>query len=135
MFSPTVENVLLIQKKRGEREEQLRTKMLTLVKERIQNYANFGQTNCIYTIPNFLIGYSPYNMEKMSKYIYKKLKEEGFMVNKLSEQYIYISWNIKDLSENISKKKSSVKFKEELSMNDMSLNAFANNSKTNKKFF
>ena len=30
MFSPTVENVLSIQKKRGEREEQLRAKMSEL---------------------------------------------------------------------------------------------------------
>ena len=134
MFSSTVENVISIQKKRGEREEQLKAKMLTLVKERIQNYANFGQTNCIYTIPNFLIGYSPYNINKMSKHIYKKLKEEGFIVKQLSEQFIYISWNIKDLSECISNKKSSVKFSEDLSLNDLSLNAFVNNSKTNKKF-
>lgn len=98
MLSPDVENVLSIQKKRSEREEQLKHKMLHSVKEKINNYANFGQTNCIYTIPNFLIGEIPYNIDKMSKYISKKLKQEGFYIIRISSQYIYISWDIKDIA-------------------------------------
>ena len=38
MLSPDVENVLSIQKKRSEREERLKNKILTSVKEKIQNY-------------------------------------------------------------------------------------------------
>ena len=98
MLSTTVENILSIQKKKSEREHQLKVKMLNAVKDRVINYANFGQTNCIYTIPSFLFGNVPYKLEDMNKYIVKKLKKEGFHVIKISTQYIYISWNINDIA-------------------------------------
>ena len=128
MLSPDVENVLSIQKKRSQREEHLKQKILNSVKEKINNYANFGQTNCIYTIPNFLIGEIPYNIEKISKYITRKLKSEGFYVLVISTQYIYISWNIKDIAKNQSSKKSDF---DSNSISDLNnYNAFVNNKKT-----
>ena len=124
MISPDVENVLSIQKKRSEREEHLKQKILHTVKYKIQNYANFGQTNCIFTIPNFLIGEIPYNIDKISKYLLKKLKNEGFHVIKLSIQFIYISWNIKDIAKNQESKSKS-------NNDDLNnYNAFVNNNKT-----
>ena len=99
MLSNTVENVLSIQKKKSEREHKLKKQMLNTVKERIINYAKFGQTNCFYTIPSFLFGNIPYNLEDMSKYIVKNLKKEGFHVIKINTQYIYISWNINHIAQ------------------------------------
>ena len=75
MLSPDVENILEIQKKRSLREEKLKEKILRSVKEKIQNYANFSQTNCIFTIPNFIIGEIPFKLESMNKFIVKKLKK------------------------------------------------------------
>jgi len=134
MLSPTVENVLSIQKKRGERMDKLKEKILQMVKERIQNYANFSQTNCIYEIPTFLFGYSPYNLQDMNKYISKKLKNEGFYIQKINEQFIYISWNINDLGktpEQNNSSKSSKSKNSNVSNTDTSLNAFVNSSKSN----
>lgn len=123
MLSPEVENVLSIQKKRSEREEQLKQKILQSVKEKINNYANFSKTKCIYTVPNFIIGEIPYNIDKMSRYICKKLKNEGFYIIKISSQFIFISWDIKDISKNIG---SGYK-----SNNDLNnYNAFVNSKKT-----
>ena len=123
MLSPEVENVLSIQKKRSEREEQLKQKILQSVKEKINNYANFSKTKCIYTVPNFIIGEIPYNIDKMSRYICKKLKNEGFYIIKISSQFIFISWDIKDILKNIG---SGYK-----SNNDLNnYNAFVNSKKT-----
>lgn len=130
MLSPTVENVLSIQRKRGERMDKLKEKMLQMVKERIQNYANFSQTNCIYEIPSFLFGYSPYNLHDMNKYLIKKLKNEGFYIQKISDQYIYISWNINDLGKSSNNYKVNKSGKDNIRTGDTSLAAFANNSKT-----
>jgi len=127
MLSPDVENVLSIQKKRSVREEQLKNKILNSVKDKINNYANFGQTNFIYTIPNFLIGEMPYKLESMNKYIVKKLKSEGFYVVNISIQYIYISWNIKDISKVAEQKKNKI---EEKYNNNNNFAAFTNNKKT-----
>ena len=126
MLSPDVQNIISIQKKRSLREEQLKTKMLSSVKEKIHNYANFGQTNCIYTIPNFLIGEIPYKLESMSKYLIKKLKAEGLYVIKISPEYIYISWNIKDIAKAAEMKKNDNKQKLNSSEN---FSAFVNNTK------
>jgi hypothetical protein len=126
MLSPDVENILSIQKKRSQRGEQLKQKMLQSVKEKINNYANFGQTNCIYTVPNFLIGEIPYDLDKMTKYICKKLKEEGLFIIKMSSEYIYISWDIKDIAKNQSSSKSSKSGSNDLN----NYNAFVNNKKT-----
>jgi len=127
MLSPDVENVLSIQKKRSVREEQLKNKILNSVKDKINNYANFGQTNFIYTIPNFLIGEMPYKLESMNKYIVKKLKSEGFYVINISIQYIYISWNIKDISKVAEQKKNKL---EEKYNNNINFSAFTNSKKT-----
>lgn len=111
MLSPDVENILQIQKNRSFREEQLKEKMLKSVKEKIQNYANFSQTNFIYTIPNFMFGEIPYSLESMNKYIVKKLKQEGFYVINMSSQYLYISWDIKDINTAMEEKNKKIKEK------------------------
>ena len=67
MLSTDVENILELQKRRSNREEQLKIKMLNSVKDKINNYANFGQTACIYKIPNFLIGEIPFEIELINK--------------------------------------------------------------------
>lgn len=133
MLSPDVESILKIQQNRSFREEKLKEKMLKTVKEKIQNYANFSQTNCIYTIPNFLFGEIPYCLKSMNKYLVKKLKHEGFYIINLSIQYLYISWDIKDINIAIEEKNKKVKNKlrknTENSNNTSNFSAFANNDK------
>lgn len=133
MLSPDVENILQVQKNRSLRDEQLKEKMLKLVKEKIQNYANFSQTKCIYTIPNFLFGEIPYSLELMNKYIVKKLKQEGFYVIYISAQYIYISWDIKDINIAIEEKNKKIKEKLQKNLDNKNdtnnFSAFVNNQK------
>lgn len=105
MLSPDVENVLTIQKNRSMREEQLKQKMLNSVKEKINNYAKFGQTNCIYKIPNFLIGEIPFKLESMHKYLIKKLKSDGFYIIDINIQHFYVSWDIKDINKALEDRK------------------------------
>jgi len=132
MLSPDIENILQIQKNRSMREEQLKEKMLKSVKEKIQNYANFSQTKCIYTIPNFVFGEIPYTLKSMNKYITKKLKHEGFYVIIMSLQYLYISWDIKDI--NIAMEEKNKRVKEKLNNRNNSgdinnFSAFVNHQK------
>ena len=129
MLSPEIENILEIQKKRSNREERLKLKVFNIVKEKIQNYANFGKTCLVYSVPNFIIGEIPFTLDTMSKYITKKLKEEGFYIINLNIQTIYISWDIKDIQKVLDKKTKKIK-KEKFINNSYS--AFAN---VNKKSF
>ena len=111
MLSPDVENVLTIQKNRSMREEQLKQKMLNSVKEKINNYAKFGQTNCIYKIPNFLIGEIPFKLESMHKYLIKKLKSDGFYIIDINIQHFYVSWDIKDINKALEDRKKEKQYK------------------------
>ena len=126
MLSPDVENILELQKKRTIREEQLKIKILNSVKEKINNYANFGQTACIYKIPNFLIGEIPFKIESINKFLVKKLKSEGFYIINMSTQFIYISWNIKDINKVLKDKSIKINEKKEEYNN---FSAFANITK------
>ena len=133
MLSQDVENILSIQKNRSLREEQLKQKMLNSVKEKMNNYAKFGKTYCIYTIPTFLIGELPFKIESMHRYIIKKLKKEGLYIIDISIQHIYISWDIKDINKMLENKKNENKKSNiESSINSNDINnysAFVNNSK------
>ena len=126
MLSPDVENILELQKKRSIREEQLKLKILTSVKEKINSYAHFGKTACIYKIPNFLIGEIPFKIEAIHKFLVKKFKNEGFYIINISVQYIYISWNIKDINKVLKEKASKINTKLDINNN---FSAFANISK------
>lgn len=127
MLSPDVENVLTIQKNRSLREEQLKQKMLNSVKEKINNYAKFGQTNCIYKIPNFIIGEIPFKLESMHKYLIKKLKSNGFYIIDINIQYFYVSWDIKDINKALEDRKKEKQNKSSKIDNNMFKNNDLNN--------
>ena len=129
MLSPDVENIIEIQKKRSLRVEQLKQKILQSVKEKVNNYSNFGQTNCIYTIPNFIIGEVPFKIESMNKYLVKKLKNDGFYVINISTQYIYISWDIKDITKAMEEKTKKNKYETSDSSDLNNYSAFVNHKK------
>ena len=97
MSSLTIDQIINIQKKRTERLIDLKNKHLSLAKEKILNYANFGKKECIYIVPLFLVGYSPYNVNDITKSVYKSLKKEGFLVKILTQECLYITWDINKL--------------------------------------
>ena len=61
MISPDMEKFIHIQKKRSVRKEELKDKIMSSIKDRIQTYSNLGYTNFVYTIPNFIFGHMAYN--------------------------------------------------------------------------
>ena len=128
MISKDVESIIEIQKKRSIREEQVKQKVLGMIKDKIQHYAFFGHTNCVCKIPHFILGEVPFKLESMSKFVVKKLKSEGFYIIKLNMENIYISWNINDIAtQNNSKKSSKTDTQSDTSNN---YTAFMNMSKS-----
>lgn len=100
MISDTVKSVIELQKNKSKRDEIVKQKILTMINDKIVNYTKYNYTNCIFTIPTFIIGYLPYNIEDMSNFIIKSLKKSGLFILKLNIENIYISWNINDLYSN-----------------------------------
>ena len=98
MFTATVNSAIEIQEKRSKRDSTVKEKILLMIKDKIENSSvRHNQTNCIFTIPTFIIGYIPYNVEDMCNYVIKKMIKDGLYVIKLNNENIYISWHINDL--------------------------------------
>ena len=110
MFSPTVEAVVGLQKKRNERNENLKLKLLNQVKTKIGNYANFGRTECFIQIPSFQFGEPQYKVKDITRHIYRKLSNEGFIVKKINDECLYINWDMNKITEHLNSK---IKKKEE----------------------
>jgi hypothetical protein len=104
MLSTSVKSVLEIQKKRSQRENELKNKLVGIIKERINNYAKHGQMKCVYRIPAFVFGYSPYNINEMTEFIYKKLDSEGYYLILHHDYNLFISWDVNDIKRSQKKK-------------------------------
>tara|TARA_B100000886_G_C20408046_1_gene485704 strand:+ start:691 stop:1086 length:396 start_codon:yes stop_codon:yes gene_type:complete len=130
MFKNTIESAIELQKNRSNRDQLVKNKILNMIKDKIINYTKYNFTNCIFNIPHFIIGYLPYDNEKMCNFIIKILKNDGLLVVKLNCENIYISWHIDDLHKNqlnlISSKKEKIKNEEN---NKNNILQFANKNK------
>lgn len=98
MLSKELKDVLKIQKKKVEREIEVKNKLYHQLISKIQTYAKQALTKCIYTVPNFVYGYSPFNTDDMRIYLVKKLTDDGFRAYILQNGNIFISWDIKDVT-------------------------------------
>lgn len=98
MLSKELKDVLKIQKKKVEREIEVKNKLYQQLISKIQTYAKQTLTKCVYTVPNFIYGYPPFDTNEMKDYITKKLINDGFRVYILQNGNIFISWDIKDVT-------------------------------------
>jgi hypothetical protein len=126
MLSDTLKSVLEPQKQKSIREREVKDKIVNTVLEKIKNYSSYGQTNCTFKVPPFILGCIPYKHESMIKYLKSKFYKEGFFIKEEVYGTLYISWDIKDINKvQDSKKKEKLK---EINTNK-DLSAFASNNK------
>ena len=126
MLSDTLKSVLEPQKQKSIREREVKDKMVNILLEKIRNYSSYGQTNCTFKVPPFILGCIPYKHESMIKYLKSKFYKEGFYVKEEVFGILYISWDIKDINKvQDSKRKEKLK---EINVNK-DLAAFASNNK------
>lgn len=126
MLSDTLKSVLEPQKQKSIREREVKDKIVSILLEKIKNYSSYGQTNCKFKVPPFILGCIPYKHESMIKYLKSKFYKEGFYVKEEVFGILYISWDIKDINKvQDSKRKEKLK---EINVNK-DLTAFASNNK------
>lgn len=70
------------------------SKVLKRVQSRIKHTANLnkGRTECIYLIPDFMLGIPTYNVQDCTVFIITALLKNGFYVNYTHPNMVYISW-------------------------------------------
>lgn len=110
MLSSTIKSIIEPQKQKSIREKQLKEKMMSMVLDKVKNYTSYGQTQCNYKVPPFLLGYIPFKQDSMVRYIASKLYKEGLYIE-VNGNNIFISWAIKDI-QTVQSKKRKEKIKE-----------------------
>ena len=126
MLSDTLKSVLEPQKQKSIREREVKDKMVNTLLVKIKNYSSYGQTNCTFKVPPFILRCIPYKYESMIKYLKSKFYKEGFYVKEEVFGILYISWDIKDINKvQDSKRKDKLK---QINVNK-DLSAFASNNK------
>jgi uncharacterized protein YlxP (DUF503 family) len=89
----SLEDILEIERSRVKRDRVLLTTIYDRMKNRINMTVKAKNKECIYTIPPFIIGYPPTDLDKTRKYLVKKLIREGFIAGVIDRENIYISWD------------------------------------------
>jgi hypothetical protein len=111
MLSRELNQILEPQKKRSHREKEVKYKVIAMILDKIKTYNQYGQTQCNFRVPVFIVGFTPYDYSAMKRYIMSKLFKEGFYTVEISDGDLHISWHIKDI-EKIQDSKKKIKLKQ-----------------------
>jgi|TARA_B110000858_G_scaffold89583_1_gene103539 hypothetical protein len=91
-------------------------KILQRCHNKITLYAENRKTECIYEVPEFIIGVPLYNINELKEYLISSLNKNGFILKQLPPNWIYISWDIenkKKMKVKVEKKREDFRFVED----------------------
>lgn len=104
-------DILELQKRQHSRYNALRNDILKKMSDKIRHLSKHGELRCVYTVPSYTFGFPAYNVAEITTFLFTVLKNEGFCVVLLSDDKIFVSWDINDIN---SLKKSKIKKKVEI---------------------
>ena len=86
------EDLVKEQLERDKIKKQIYKKIYKNIEKKILLSSSVNSYECWYQIPEFLINYPLYNINDCKEYISKKLKKNGFKIDYLDNNIIFISW-------------------------------------------
>ena len=89
-------------------------KILKRCHNKITLYAENRKTECIYEVPEFIIGVPLYNIEDLKEYLMKSLKKDGFEYMYIDPNWLFVTWeliNSKKIPQTKHKKKNQGEYK------------------------
>jgi hypothetical protein len=95
----TLKDVINLQKRQTERYNELKRDILKKITNKISHLAKHNEFRCVYTVPRYVFGFSTYKVEDITSFLFLYLKKEGFCVVLLNNDKLFISWDIKDITE------------------------------------
>jgi len=91
-------------------------KILQRCHNKITLYADNRKTECIYEVPEFIIGVPLYDINELREYLVSSLNKNGFILKQIPPNWIYISWDIKNkkkMKVKVEKKREDFRFVED----------------------
>src|SRR6185369_34076 len=89
----SLNDILQIERERVRRERVTLITVYDRMKNRINNSVKVKAKECVYTIPEFIVGYPLIDVPKTMNYLLTKLKKEGFIAIQLTLLDLYITWD------------------------------------------
>lgn len=89
----SLNDILQIERERVRRERITLITVYERMKNRINNSVRVKAKECVYTIPEFIVGYPLIDVTKTMNYLLTKLRKEGFIAIALSAIDLYITWD------------------------------------------
>lgn len=86
-------DIMELERIRKNNQYEINNNIYEKVKIRINSTVSAGYKDCIYSIPEFIIGYPLFNILKVSEFLIDKLRIEGFIVVLITYKDIFISWD------------------------------------------
>jgi len=83
-----------IQQKKIQSKQKVFDNILKRIHHQIKTVSYRGQTNLVYSVPQFLIGIPTYDASDCMTYLLQRLQKEGFELRYLPPNNIYIDWKI-----------------------------------------
>jgi hypothetical protein len=99
----SLKEVINLQKTQQNRQKDVKKEILNRLTNRLLFFAKNNEFKFIYTVPIMLFGFVHYNVKDITQYLYLHLKKEGFHVVIIGNDKLFISWDIKDKTEDIKK--------------------------------
>jgi hypothetical protein len=106
----SLKEVINLQKRQHSRYIDLKKQILNKLTEKITHLAKHGEMRCIYNVPSYVFGAPKYNVADVTTYLYYSFKKEGFCAVILSNDKLFVSWDINDINEIKKKDKSKKQF-------------------------
>jgi hypothetical protein len=101
----SLKDVINLQKRQLDRYNELKKDVLKKITNKISHLAKHNELRCVYTVPRYIFGFSNYKVEDITSFLFLHLKKEGFCVVLLGNDKIFISWDIKDITNNNNERK------------------------------
>lgn len=73
-------------------------RVLTMCHNKIRDHATKEQFECVYEVPEFIVGMPVFDINRCLVYIIKNLRRNGFKVTYHFPKYLHISWKIDDIN-------------------------------------
>lgn len=89
----SLSDILQIERERVRRERVTLVTIYDRMKNRINNSVRVKAKECVYTIPEFIVGYPLIDVQKTMSYLLNKLRKEGFITFQLTALDLYITWD------------------------------------------
>ena len=95
MSGITVDEIKRLEKNKKDLKKEIYKKIFDQFNKKIRHCVEIGHKQVVLRVPLFLLGYPSYDLKKAADYWQRQLQNSGFIINRMTDIDIYVSWDFK----------------------------------------